>query len=80
MLFEEYYCKQFEIQRDINKNMIEKFKEIEITIADNNKEIYNEINNIKSEKLYSYNPINYILVQLFFGFMFYQGVYYMNKN
>lgn len=75
MLFEEYYGKQLELQRDINKSMIEKFKEIEIVIKDNNKDIYNEIDNIKSEKIYSY-----IILQFFFAFLFYQGFYYMNKN
>jgi hypothetical protein len=90
MLFEEYCSKQLEYQRDINKNMIEKFKEIEITIQDNNKDIYNEINKLKNnlpqqqqqpetQTLYSYNPINYIAVHLFYGFLVYEGVYFLSK-
>ena len=69
MLFEEYYSQQLKFQRDINNSIIDKFKEIEITINDNNKDIYNEINKIKNnlshqhqepkqETLFSYNPIS----------------------
>jgi len=91
MLFEEYYSQQLKFQRDINNSIIDKFKEIEITINDNNKDIYNEINKIKNnlshqkpkqdqqETLFSYNPINYIAAHLFYGFLVYEGFYFISK-
>jgi hypothetical protein len=90
MLFEEYYHKQLEIQRDMNKNIIEKFKEVETIIKENNDYFNNKISNIKNEiiqeqdqkkeeKVYSYNPINYIAIHLFYGFILYEGIYYMSK-
>jgi hypothetical protein len=87
MLFDEYYNKQLEIQRDMNKNIVEKFKELEKIINDNNNYINDRITNIKNEviqeqkqeQIYSYNPINYIAIHLFYGFLLYEGVYYMSK-
>jgi hypothetical protein len=90
MLFEEYYHKQLEIQRDMNKNIIEKFKEIENIIKENNTYFNDKISNIKNEiiqeqdqkkeeKVYSYNPINYVAIHLFYGFILYEGIYYMSK-
>jgi len=43
MLFDEYYQKQLEIQRELNKNIVNKFKEIEVIIKDNNNCINDKI-------------------------------------
>ncbi len=93
MEYSDYFNKQLETQREINKSIVDKFKEIEEVIRDNNKDIYNKLeiqeNEIKDLKLkletiptsswYPKQSLYYIASHLFYGFLLYEGIYFTSK-
>jgi len=93
MEYSDYFNKQLETQREINKSIVDKFKEIEEVIRDNNKDIYNKLeiqeNEIKDLKIkletiptsswYPKQSLYYIASHLFYGFFLYEGIYFTSK-
>lgn len=66
---DEYYQKQLEIQRDLNKNIVERFKEIGLIMTENNKEfqeikedLYNKIEKQEIEINYLKSKLEEILI------------------